>query len=749
MTAPAPKRRPASLRKGARLVVTDDRNGLSLAVAARLDAEGFRTEIVGRGDRVPEDCDGVVYLSAVRDFDAIDEAMNVPFDAFCAARRVAAKFSTDGGLFVVVQDTGGAFATDEWCDPNKAPTGGLAGLAKTAAQEWPRATARVIDIDAGHRDVGEVAEELVQEILNGGDDVEVGLPEGRRLRLEMVTEEVRPAAHPSLEPGDVVVVSGGARGVTAACALELGRRTGARFLLLGRSPLPPADELEAIDDEAELKKQLFARAKASGEKVTPAAIGKQASRIASAREIRQTLADFDRLGLEARYVSVDVRDAAALYAVLDEIRDDWGPIRGLVHGAGVILDRHIAEKTDEQFQTVFETKVHGFWALLTATAGDPLRVVSVFSSVAGRAGNVGQVDYSIANEVITKMTQIEARRRPDAVVKSFAWGPWDGGMVGPGLRKLFQERGIALIPIDVGARMFADEILGDSEDVEIVIGSLIELETSDSDDEDAQAKPAAKPEVLERIVRVDAERHRFLLDHAIDGTPVLPLVVAIEFFIETLRPWFSPNSLAIEDVRVLRGVRLRSLDHGEALRIRAERTSNGVEGAKLELYDGTGELAYTAQARQISDEAPDRLEVDASNDAFDAEVYDGRLLFHGPTLRVLHDVGQPGDDGMRARVYRAPDVGWPAADYHTDPATMDGAMQLAVLWTAKWVNGLSLPLKVARFRQYAPFDGELELRLRGRTATNSRAVSDVDVIGPDGNLVASLRGVEVYKYRSR
>ncbi len=746
---PLPNKRPRGLKKGAKIIVTDDGNGLSFAVASRLDAEGFVTEIATKGERVAEDADGVVYLSGVRDFADIDAAMGIPLDAFRAAKRVAPRFSTRGGLFVAVQDTGGAFATDEWGDPNKSPTGGLSGLAKTAALEWPNATVRSIDIDAGHRDSTEVAEELVREIMGGGDDVEIGLPEGKRIALDLVLE---PSPGPRLESplgeGDVVVVSGGARGVTAACVLELGRRTGARFLLLGRSPLPELDELESIEDDAELKRALLARAKSAGEKISPADLGKRAGRIRSAAEIRGTLSDFAALGLEARYVSVDVRDAAALYGVLDEVRDAWGPIRGLVHGAGVIRDRNIVDKTEDQFETVFDTKVHGLWALLAATAGDPLSVVCVFSSVAGRAGNVGQVDYSMANEVISKMTQIEARRRPDAVVKSIAWGPWDGGMVGPSLRKVFEERGIVLIPVDVGARMFADELLGDSSDVEIVVGSVIEVPDEETASKDEEPSEVANG-TTEKTFSLDAKSHGFLLDHSIDGTPVLPLVVAIDFFIAALEPWFAPEEVAVEDIHVRHGVRLHDLESGETIKVTAHRISNGIDGARMELFDSSGELAYTARARRVVDEAHDGLDVDSPEEVFEDVVYDGKLLFHGRTLQVLHDVRKPDERGMKAAVKRGSQVGVGTGEYKLDPATMDGAMQLAVLWTANWVEGLSLPLKVERFRKYGPFDGDLSLRLRGRKKSRSSAVSDVDVVNQAGELVASLRGIEVYKYRTR
>ncbi|NTW20454.1 MAG: KR domain-containing protein, partial [Nostocales cyanobacterium W4_Combined_metabat2_030] len=78
-------------------------------------------------------------------------------------------------------------------------------------------------------------------------------------------------------------------------------------------------------------------------------------------------------------------------------------------------------------------------SLLTATQADPLSAICLFSSVAGRTGNAGQADYAMANEVLNRVAQAEAKRRPNCVVKSIGWGPWAGGMVTPNLKAKFDE----------------------------------------------------------------------------------------------------------------------------------------------------------------------------------------------------------------------------------------------------------------------------------------------------------------------
>jgi hypothetical protein len=109
--------------------------------------------------------------------------------------------------------------------------------------------------------------------------------------------------------------------------------------------------------------------------------------------------------------------------------------------------------------------------LLAATAKDPLTAICLFSSVAARSGNLGQCDYAMANEVLNLVACTErARRGTSCVVRAIGWGPWEGGMVTPSLKSHFEQMGVALIPLAIGAQRFVDEITGSNEDIMVVIG---------------------------------------------------------------------------------------------------------------------------------------------------------------------------------------------------------------------------------------------------------------------------------------
>ncbi len=135
-----------------------------------------------------------------------------------------------------------------------------------------------------------------------------------------------------------------------------------------------------------------------------------------------------------------------------------GGIAGVIHGAGVIEDKLLRDKTPESFDRVFGTKVDS--ALTLARKLDPakLKFFALFASITSRYGNRGQSDYAAANEVLSKLACDLDRRWPGRVV-SVAWGPWaEVGMVAD-LEKHLVARGLKLIEPAVGAGFAVDEVV--------------------------------------------------------------------------------------------------------------------------------------------------------------------------------------------------------------------------------------------------------------------------------------------------
>jgi hypothetical protein len=740
-----------ALFEAQKLVITDDERGIAPALATALARHGVKAEVVRE---VPADADGAIVLAGIRAIATVEAAIATSREAFRAARALGARATAQGAYFATVQDTGGDFGLSGCvAAPIRAWAGSHAGLAKTAAQEWPKASVRAIDVAVGGRSATEVADALAHELVHGSTDLEVGLAgDGTRIVLESVPASIAGSA-PVLAKDAVVVASGGARGVTAATLIALARATKCRLVLLGRTALEaePA-AVRGVEGDAALKKALLDETKRTGEKVTPAELGKRVEKIVNAREVRGTIAAIEAAGGAAKYVATDVQDAAALASALDSVRKEWGPIAGIVHGAGVLADKLIAEKTDAAFDKVFDTKVNGLRALLAATAGDPLQVIATFSSVAARTGNQGQCDYAMANEILNKVANAEAARRNGSgarcVVKSFGWGPWEGGMVTPQLKARFQELGVPLIALDAGARWLVDELAsGSGNDVELVLGGEPKPE--------ALLGGAAKT-VHRFAVHVDRHTHPFVASHVVKGGAVLPAVSAIETLAraaKALRPDLVVTS--VRDVAVLKGIVLAGYEGaGDRFVVEAK---GGIEGASVSLtltltspgsskmggvphYRATVDLAKTAPPAPKT--VPDLGALAPVNDV----VYDGFVLFHGPMLHAIEAVKGESQRGIEGTLSSAEVLGWTDAAAITDTALLDGALQLAVLWTKHVVGGASLPTAIGSCVLYGSLPAATKVRcvVTAKSHTDSRASFDVTIADERGVVIATLGGVDVH-----
>ncbi len=456
------------------IVIATHDDGVGAGLAEMLRDVGFSARVVHAEDKVDDPargvCSGLIYLGGMRPVSSIDDAMALNREAFAWVKAVGPELSQNGGILVTVQDTGGQFGLSGG-DAIRAWSGGLPGLVKTAGLEWPTVAVKAIDIMGDGEEPRSIASLIFGELWNGGPDVEVGFAKDRIRRTvtgklaSQKTDRVN-----DLSEGAVIVVSGGAGGVTAEVVRALACYAKPRLVLLGRTPLREVPEAcQGLRTDADLKRALLRELKQQGENPSPRHLTAMARSIQRTREITGLLAELKDVGVQARYISVDVRDEGALAEVLNEVGNEWGPIEGVVHGAGVLADRAIVEKTMDQFDRVFGTKVLGLRALLAATKDHPLRFLCLFSSIAARSGNVGQCDYAMANEVLNKVAWSEKLRRGTGCnVKAIGWGPWDGGMVTPDLKAYFEARGVPLLSVEEGRTFFLDEVFGVREGVEIV-----------------------------------------------------------------------------------------------------------------------------------------------------------------------------------------------------------------------------------------------------------------------------------------
>jgi acyl transferase domain-containing protein/NAD(P)-dependent dehydrogenase (short-subunit alcohol dehydrogenase family) len=725
------------------MCIYDDESGIADVLAKELEKNGIKTTVVSD---VPEHCDSLIFLGGLRKISKKQDAIDINQDAFIAAKTIAGQLAAKGGIFVTVQNTGGDFGLSGQAG-DRVWLSGLTGLVKTAGIEWPKASVKAIDIDSKGLSAKKIASMICMELLTGGPELEVGLKsDGSRFRLRSYSEPAK-GAGTALDENSVIVASGGARGITAKTLIQLAQNIKPRLALIGRTELtdePECCQMAATD--AQIKAALLQDAKTNGKTVTPMDLNKQTQKILSTREIQSNLEAMRQAGSDVRYIVADVTSESNISNALKSIRKEWGGITGIVHGAGVLADKLIAEKTIEQFDRVFNTKVKGLEALLNATARDDLKTICLFSSIAGRSGNMGQSDYAMANEILNKVADAEAiRRKGKCFVKSINWGPWDSGMVSPLLKAHFEEAGIPLIPVDVGAKRFVKEITEDApENIEIVIGpappnSAIGISTNPWD--------------FNLSLLVNKARFPFMDSHRIQDTPVVPITMVLEWFSKTAE-LYNPDMYycGCKELKVLRGIKLDNFITGsDQFTVNCRQQNGDRSFLDLSLMGPERGAHYSAEIEMSLKNPLANNEIKAKATGLPpwkwdvSEIYKN-MLFHGPEFQVIKSLKGVSDETATAVLVGIEKMSWPDAFWKFDVAALDGGLQLAILWGIHNLNKKSLPTRIGACYTYqsGPITGPIDCILNGKSIQNGRTVSDISFFNTDGRLAAKLCDVEMH-----
>jgi acyl transferase domain-containing protein/NAD(P)-dependent dehydrogenase (short-subunit alcohol dehydrogenase family) len=640
--------------------------------------------------------------------------------------------------------------------------GALAGLIKTAAIEWPKVRCLAVDVDPKWEPVSQLARNLALEIslIHTHSETEIGLSAGRRVKLSLIPAPLEPSKRLELTPADVVVVSGGARGVTASAAKALAENTPCILALLGRSPAPQAEPqwLVSLEDEHQIKQAILER-QFSGQRPSPRDI-EQAYRFWRAnRQIQTTLSELKQLGASAHYYSTDVTDADAVQHCMELIKGELGEIKALIHGAGVLEDRLIVDKQQAQFEKVYNTKVGGLRNLLAALDIHKLNYLVLFSSISARLGNQGQVDYAMANEVLNKTAHQYACLNPHCKVISIAWGPWDGGMVTPSLKRNFLRHHVGLIPPVLGAAaMIAEMSNRFGSDIEVVIDAPQDGPVIKAFDRQPLTETSTLSVTCKR--EVDVDRHPVLQSHLLDGRPVVPFALITE--------WLAHSALhanpglylhGMDNLRLFNGI---TLDHQKrTICLMAGKASRS--GAMFEVDVEIRDDSMTGINNRIHSSArailAERLPMPppfVENGHFKrngctpsvTEIYE-KVLFHGHDLRGIQEIIRLSEKGISASLTSAPPpIKWMEhplrSRWIADPLVLDCAFQMAIIWCHAQLGMVSLPSFAASYRQYCdrfPSDGIIAV-LEVRSWNKHKLSGDFTFLDKHKKVLASLEGYE-------
>ena len=667
----------------------------------------------------------------------------------------AVSVSGSGGMFGRVQSKKNVFYL----------AGGYTGILKTYHKERPDIRVRAIDLDRQETS-DELAAIVFDELCAKGGRIEVGYPAGERHIFE--NRMVGAVDTPTPVRDRVILATGGARGITAEVLRELANDK-ATLILTGRSPLPSADavlrndpSLAALTDFKSLTRHYV-----KSEKMSLPDARKTASRIIGNREMLDNIADLRAGGATVEYVAVDAADDTSVHTALAAITAKHGAITGVIHGAGIIEDKLLADIPSDSWDRVVTTKVIGMMLMLKHLDLSALEFFVAFGSVSGRYGSTGQTSYATANELMNRLCcQLKSMLGTSVAVKALNWGPWGPTKFGTGMvteqtKTKFASLGVDLVHATLGRDLFRNEIFDQSslDAVEIVCGKG-PWETSERVFfEGVQSAGLIGTSEFE-MVGADKLRLPFtlsatepyLLDHIIDGNPVLPMAVAMEMMSQAVERGFGDGLkvVQIKDAKLFKGVILTENTHD--LVIELTQKSHGMDetnqvGAKL-FSKSNPKLAHYGATIVLAPRFPEPDAIDAApapagSQTITADDTYGDHLFHGPVFQAIKNVDALWDGGIDCPISTSQpadllrDCG--EMDWVFDPLAIDGIAQLPLVWTSALKGTFALPMQFGAITRYQDaLPEELVLRFRLTQADQECVIADIYALDGRGNVALKV-----------
>lgn len=604
----------------------------------------------------------------------IQTALYRSFELFLA---LAASFEDGPVFFVNIVSEDGA-----WGFENPQQTGYINGAitaaAKSFSREYPKTVCRCLDI--APKILETHGPKLAIQSLVEDFPLETGVADNLEFRcIRFAHTPTTEHESGSVNQGEVILATGGARGITAACLTGIAEQVSVTFVILGRTELSSrAEALSTFgtDEWNQEKIKIIERYKREGKPPTPVLVEKELSRLKNEVEVFQNLKKLKNLGSEVIYRGVDITNSEAVDNVIAEIGRLCGRVDVFVHGAGIDISRALSSKTMDQIKLVFNVKVEGARNVLAALDRHelpPRRIVG-FGSVAGRFGNIAQIDYSAANDGLAHLLRWLGR---DNDIRSTVidWAPWaEIGMATRGsVQQSLEEAGIDFIPPEKGVSAFMQELARSSGSPEILVaGKLGPFE------EDAFVTPGEQSEkvfflagqkaTIESLIpgehlkmKIELDpSHPLLNDHRIDRAAVFPGAGGIEIMrkaAEILDP--STCEMVMQNVRFLKPLKIFKNEKFVA-KVDVFRVSDPVIKFKAHISSSLldkegrpfGEPRFHHELSLGSDE-PVHIDVPDHNwkqTVFvpEKEIYS--VFFHGPAFRFLDYVSVEGKgNGIRFR----------------------------------------------------------------------------------------------------
>jgi enediyne polyketide synthase len=384
----------------------------------------------------------------------------------------------EGGRFVLVQHGSGASA-----------------FAKSLHLEDTRVRCRVVDVPLGHP---RAVEWVTLEVSGSAGYAEAHYdPDGRRWELVLRPLKLDDeSSDGDLGARDVLLVTGGGKGIAAECTFDLATATGVRLALIGRSD-PSADAV-----------------------------------------LSANLARLEAAGVRFLYSPADVTDAGAVREAVHRLEAELGPVTAVIHASGVNVPRPLQALDEEEFLRTLAPKVRGARNVLAAVRPRTLKRFITFGSVIGRTGMRGEAHYAVANEWLVHLTERFRRDHPSCRCLAVEWSAWSGIGMAERLGRVdaLARQGVAPIAPERGVALLRGLLFGTLSTSSVVVaGRLGELPTLPVEPRECPRyrfleRPRYHFPGVELVVEATLApgSDPYVDDHVLGGDRVFPAVMGLE-----------------------------------------------------------------------------------------------------------------------------------------------------------------------------------------------------------------------------
>ncbi|MBF0210998.1 MAG: KR domain-containing protein, partial [Desulfamplus sp.] len=413
---------------------------------------------------------------------------------------------------------------------------GICGMFKSLAKEMPNTIVKAVSIsDSSNHDNLKTLKIFIDEITSKDSRVEISYKNGEKYLVHLEEQPYNRNFGDLIQTGETILVTGGARGITFEILKAVVKKYQTNLIIVGRSSIYNIDNLIDIKSLDTVDEQsIMARLRQTMQGAKPVEMKQAANKILSAIESRKNIEILQSFGVLVSYIAADVSDRDSLILALSKVER----VDGVIHAAGLEESMQFDKKSVESFDRVFNTKVYGCLNLIEALKDKAVKYYIGFSSVTAKFGNEGQTDYTAANEMMASIL-LNLKGCKSKVID---WTAWSGAGMATRetVQKVLTERGLKFLPLEAGVKFFIDEI-EDATTPEVVITGL-----DHSFDRDGILKIAPFLDTISSISvknglqevkfsrTLKIERDRFLLDHAMEGTPIFLGATGVETMAEAV-----------------------------------------------------------------------------------------------------------------------------------------------------------------------------------------------------------------------